>query len=285
MTEISAIANGTEGVVDASTLIARINLISHATVRTAVSRLQDDHGITDADTAFRALYTAAKRFDVKLRHVAAAVLAHDEDADAAAGEAGTAPALPFSTGRRTGAAKRSEVLADLASAAAELTAAPKVAVHLRHQLHGGVCIESQLGLGEGYRRHFSYVDDAGSAAGRAMSSCGLVRLDDVATSPIYTYADAAVLASEGVRAELAAAMCDETGREWGAVSVLFDVRHPRIDPFAVEMLQGHADSCAQWLRWYDQAVTPRIVAAVHDHARKVGAADASPVPAAAPASA
>jgi hypothetical protein len=30
------------------------------------------------------------------------------------------------------------------------------------------------------------------------------------------------------------------------------------------MLHGHADSCAQWLRWYDQAVMPMLVGAVHD---------------------
>jgi hypothetical protein len=32
------------------------------------------------------------------------------------------------------------------------------------------------------------------------------------------------------------------------------------------MLHGHADSCAQWLRWYDAVVMPALVAAVHDAA-------------------
>jgi hypothetical protein len=44
---------GDGGVVETETLIARVNLITHATVRSAVDRLQNDHRDIDADNAFR----------------------------------------------------------------------------------------------------------------------------------------------------------------------------------------------------------------------------------------
>ena len=94
----------------------------------------------------------------------------------------------------------------------------------------------------------------------------------MATSPIYTRADVAVLADEGIRAQLAVPMCDETGFNWGAVDVLFIARRPRIDPFGVDMLHGQADACAQWLRWY-LTVMPKLVAAVHRAAEATGLVD------------
>lgn len=263
-------AAGDEGVVDTETLIARVNLITHATVRSAVDRLQNDHRNIDADNAFRALYHVAKRHDVKLRHLAAAVVETEPRSDIRSLDE---PELPFQPGRRAGLPSRTDVMADLLAEAVELTSADAAAVHLRHALHGGLCIERDSGLGEGFRRQFSYVDDAGSAAGRSSARCEVVRIDDVSTSPIYTRADVAVLADEGIRAQLAVPMCDETGSNWGAVDVLFTQRHPRIDPFGVDMLHGHADACAQWLRWYDLTVMPKLVAAVHRAARATGSVD------------
>jgi hypothetical protein len=251
---------GDEQTLNEAALVAPINLISHAVVRSAVSRLQDDHGITDADNAFRALLSVAKRYDVKLRHLSAAVV----NADARPVKKSPAPALSFSLRGRGRAPKRADVLADLATTAVELFSAPAAAVQLRNGVFGGVSIESHTGLTEQFRHHFSYVEDEGSAAAYATSHCEVVRVDDVAVSPLYSFADLEVLAQSGVRAEIAVPMCDEDGRNWGAVTVMFDSRRPRVDPFAVEMLHGHADSCAQWLRWYDSEVTPKLVAAVHD---------------------
>ncbi|MGE2713290.1 GAF domain-containing protein [Mycolicibacterium litorale] len=252
---------GDEQTFNESALVAPVNLISHATVRGAVARLQDDHGIADADTAFRALLTVSQRYDVKLRHLSAAVSTTDA---ATRTTSGPAPALSFSLRGRGDAPKRSDVLADLLTTAVDLFSAPAGAVQLRDAKHGGLCIESHAGLTEQFRHHFSYLEDEGSAAAYATAHCEVVRVDDVAVSPLYSFIDMEVLAQCGVRAELAVPMCDEDGRNWGAVTVMFDSRRPRVDPFAVEMLHGHADSCAQWLRWYDQAVMPRLVDAVHE---------------------
>jgi hypothetical protein len=145
---------------------------------------------------------------------------------------------------------------------------------------GGLCIENYTGLAEQFRQHFSYVEDEGSAAADATSHCEVVRVDDVAVSPLYNFTDMEVLAQSGVRAEVAIPMCDEDGRNWGAVTVMFDARRPRIDPFAIEMLHGHADSCAQWLRWYDSEIMPVLVAAVHEVAAAlVEESDTAAVPA------
>ncbi|KUI31147.1 histidine kinase [Mycobacterium sp. IS-1496] len=251
---------GDEQTFDESALVAPINLISHAVVRNAVTRLQDDHEIINADTAFRALLTVSKRYDVKLRHLSAAVV----NADAGTRIPASAPALSFSLRGRGTAPRRSDVFADLVTTAVELFSATSAAVQLRDAAFGGVCIESHTGLPEQFRHHFSFVEDEGSAAGYATAHCEVVRVDDVAVSPLYGFTDMEVLAASGVQAEIAVPMCDEDGRNWGAVTVMFDSRRPRIDPFAVEMLHGHADSCAQWLRWYDSAVMPKLVAAVHD---------------------
>jgi hypothetical protein len=245
-------------------LMSPINLISHAAVSGAVSRLQDDHGIADADTAFRALLTVCQRYDVKLRHLSAAVVSMHTGARGATGT--PAPALSFSLRGRGSAPKRSDVFADLVTTAVDLFDTPAGAVHLRDAIFGGLCIESHAGLPEQFRHHFSYVEDAGSAAAYATTHCEVVRVDDVAVSPLYGFTDLEVLAGSGVQAEVAVPMCDEDGCNRGAVTVIFDSRRPRIDPFAVEMLHGHADSCAQWLRWYDSEVMPMLVDAVHEAA-------------------
>lgn len=260
---------------ESSMLVAPINLISHSTVRNAVVRLQEDHGIADADTAFRALLTVAQRYDVKLRHLSAAVVTTEPAART--GKASPAPGLSFSLRGRGDVPKRSAVLNDLLTTAVDLFSAPAGAVQLRGSMHGGLCIESHTGLAEQFRHHFSYVEDEGSAAAYATAHCEVVRVDDVATAPLYSFTDMEVLAQCGIRAELAVPMCDEDGRNWGAVTVMFDSRPPRIDPFAVEMLHGHADSCAQWLRWYDHAVLPKLVDAVHSVAAASGASTAEAV--------
>lgn len=255
---------GDEQAFESATLVAPINLISHATVRSAVTLLQNDHAIANADTAFRALLSVSQRHGVKLRQLSAAVLgtgATPRDAERA-----PAPALSFSLRGRGEVPKRSEVLADLLTTAVDLFATPAGVVQLRDAMHGGLCIESHTGLPEQFRHHFSYVEDRGSAAAHATAHCEVTRVDDVAVSTLYSFADMEVLAQCGVHAEVAVPMCDEDGRNWGAVTVLFDAAHPRIDPFAIEMLHGHADSCAQWLRWYDSAVMPMLVAAVRDQA-------------------
>lgn len=251
---------GDEQTFNESALVAPINLVSHVAVRNAVARLQEDHGITDADTAFRALLTVSRRYDVKLRHLSAAVA----DTEAGTRRVTSAPPLSFSLRGRGRAPKRSDVFADLVTAAVELFSAPAAAVQLRDAVFGGVCIESHTGMAERFRHHFSYVEDEGSAAAYATAHCEVVRVDDVAASPLYNFTDMEVLAQSGVRAEVAIPMCDEDGRNWGAVTVMFATRRPRIDPFAVEMLHGHADSCAQWLRWYDSEVMPTLVDAVHE---------------------
>lgn len=247
----------------AMTWVAKVNLISHASVRAAVTRLQEAHADINADNAFDALYQVSRHSGVKLRHLCAAVV---NGAEAPAGRTPAAPALSFSLRGRGAAPRPADVLADLTTTAVELTGARGGVVQLRDGLHSGLCIESHTGLGDQYRYHFSYVDDGSTAAGRATARCEVVRVDDVTVSPLHSFVDQEVLAADGVRAELAVPMCDEDGRNRGAVTVVFDDRHPHIDPFAVEMLHGHADSCAQWLRWYDAAVLPALVAAVHEGA-------------------
>lgn len=254
--------SGDEQSFNETALVAPINLISHAAVSGAVSRLQADHGIADADTAFRALLTVAQRYDVKLRHLSAAVVNAQAGGHGATGT--PAPALSFSLRGRGGAPKRSDVFADLVTTAVDLFDASAGAVHLRDAVFGGLCIESHSGVAEQFRHHFSYVEDSGSAAAYATAHCEVVRVDDVSASPLYGFTDMEVLAASVIRSEVAVPMCDEDGRNWGAVTVMFDSRRPRIDPFAVEMLHGHADSCAQWLRWYDSEVMPKLVDAVHE---------------------
>ncbi|WP_422749020.1 ANTAR domain-containing protein [Mycobacterium sp. WMMD1722] len=247
----------------ATAWVAKVNLISHASVRAAVTRLQQTHADINADNAFDALYRVSRRSGVKLRHLCAAVV---NGATAPAGKTPAAPALSFSLRGRGTAPRPADVLADLTTTAVELTGARGGAVQLRDALHGGLCIESHTGLGDQFRYHFSYLDDGATAAGRATARCAVVRVDDVRVSPLYGFADHEVLAADGIRAELAVPMCDEDGHNRGAVTVVFDAHYPHIDPFAVEMLHGHADSCAQWLRWYDTAVLPALVAAVHEAA-------------------
>ena len=257
------VRTGDEQTFDDAARVAPVNLVSHAVVRSAVARLQDDHGISDADTAFRALLTVSQRYDVKLRHLSAAVI--NADARTRGAKSALAPTLSFSLRGRGDAPKRSAVLADLLTTAVDLfNASAGGAAQLRDAVFGGLCIESHAGVAEQFHRHFSYVEADGSAAAYATAHCEVVRVDDVAVSPLYTFADMEVLADCGIRSEVAVPMCDEDGRNWGAVTVVFDSRRPRVDPFAVEMLHGHADSCAQWLRWYDSEVMPILVGAVHE---------------------
>ena len=89
---------------------------------------------------------------MKLRHLAAAVVEMEPRSDIRPLDE---PELPFQPGRRAGLPSRTDVMADLLAEAVELTSADAAAVHLRHALHGGLCIERDSGVGEGFRRQFS----------------------------------------------------------------------------------------------------------------------------------
>jgi hypothetical protein len=249
--------------------IPRVGILSRTTIRCAIERLQQLHGLLDPDSGFAALQKASQTHNVKLRSVAAAVLSAETLSKSPRKRP---PVLSFSVRGGDAQPNRTHVLHDLLHSATELSEADYGAVQLRDPVHGGLIIEGQQGFGRDFLDFFSYIDDAGTACGTTVAKRSQTFVEDVATSPIYTAQDRDVVLEAGVRSVLSTPLRDDTERVVGAVTTHFSA--PRRNPgdAAAAAIQRQADECAQWLTWYEATAMPRIITSVHNAARaaKVG---------------
>lgn len=270
----------------AAPAIPRVGLLSRRTIRAAIARVQQVHGLTDPDDGFGALQKASQAHNVKLRAVAAAFLSEREPAANGSRPRPAAPALTFSTHGADAQPNRKRILTDLMTGVSAAAGADFGIVQLRDPVHGGLIIENQHGFDRDFLDLFAYLDDTGTASGTTLARRSATAVADVATSPIYGATDRAAILAAGVRALLSVPLLDEHGDLQGAVAAIFAAPHEV--PEATETtIRRHADECARWLHWYDLVTMPRVVASVHAAARAARAAQrgtggASPTPIALP---
>ena len=258
--------------------LPRIGVLSRMTVNWAIEKLQRQYGLADPETGFSALRKASQTHNVKLRSVAAALVAAGENTVQRRSRRRGPPPLTFSERGAAAQPNRTHVLHDLLQKVTGLTGADYGVVQLRDPVHGGLVIECHHGFGRQILDHFSYLDDAGTASGTTLARGSQTFVDDVQTSPIYAHDDRQVLLAAGVRSVLSTALRHRTGGAYGAVTVHFAAPHRMPTVLVAERIQQQADECARWLRWYDSAAMPRVLAAVHAAARAGKPSETAPAP-------
>jgi hypothetical protein len=251
--------------------IPRVGTVSRSTVITAIHRLQEQHGIIDPEAAFIVLRTASQHHNVKLRVVAAALVAADADVN---GGGKTAvcepPQLSFSGCGQSPRPNRTDVLHDLMRAAIGMTGAGYGTVQLRDPVHGGLVIEGHKAFDRTFLDFFGYVEPTGCACGATLAGRCQVFVPDVESSPVFDDEERETVLRAGVRSVLSTPLRDERGIVRGVVSTHFAQPCPQLDEATVRWVQRLADECARWLRWYDKAVMPRVLRGVHEAAERVG---------------
>jgi hypothetical protein len=251
--------------------IPRIGRLSRSTVITAIHYLQEQHGIIDPEAAFLVLRRASQHHNVKLRVVAAALVAVDADVsgdgDSAACEP---PPLSFSSRTQSPRPNRTDVLHDLMRAAIGMTGAGYGTVQLRDPIHGGLIIEGHKGFDRSFLDFFSYVDGTGCGCGAMLTGRCQVFVGDVETSTVFADEERETVLRAGVRSVLSTPLRDEREIVWGAVATHFALPCDPPDEATLRWVQRLADECARWLRWYDKSVMPMVLRAVHQAAERAG---------------
>jgi ANTAR domain-containing protein len=243
--------------------LPRVGVLSRMTVNWAIEKLQRQHGLTDPGTGFAALQKASQMHNVKLRSVAAALVAAGESTVNRRHRRSGPPPLSFSERGAAAQPNRTHVLHDLLHHVTGLTGADHGVVQLRDPVHGGLVIECHTGFGRHFLDRFSYVDNAGTASGTTLACGSQTFVDDVETSTIYAFEDRQVVLTEGVRSVFSTALRHRSEGVYGAVTVTSAAPHRIPSALVAEQVQQRADECARWLRWYDNTAMPRVLAAVH----------------------
>lgn len=253
--------------VDGDEKLPRIGVLSRKTIDWAIEKLQRQYGLADPDVGFAALQKASQKHNVKLRSVAAALVATNETAARRRARRPDRPPLSFSERSAAAQPNRTHVLQDLLTSVTAITGAECGAVQLCDPVHGGLVIEGQHGFEREFLNFFGYVDHAGTACGTTLQRRTQTFVADVETSAIYAHEDRHVVLTAGVRSVLSTPLRDQTDGVRGAVTVHF--ASPRRAPTAAvaERVQIQADECARWLRWYDATTMPRVLSSVHAAAR------------------
>ncbi len=141
-------------------------------------------------------------------------------------------------------------------------------VQLRDPVNDGLTLEGQDGFDPEFVDFFGYVDDTGSACADALRSQCQTLVDEVDTSPVFTESARMVVADSGVQSVLSTPLRDHQGAVRGIASVHYSQRHTHVGEAVLTELQQLADDCGHWLHWYDTAVMPAAVAAVHSAAAR-----------------
>ena len=257
----SELGVGTDG---DGAVIPRVGRLSRSTVGCAIDMLRRRHGIADPQRAFEVLRSVSQQHNVKLRAVAAAVVGSDVTAEQSGDPTPAAPpTLTYSDLADTAMPNRTEVMRDLMRTAMNDAGADYGNVQVRDAAHGGLTIESQSGFTRDFLNFFGYVDDAGSACGVTLTEARQVVVEDVEGAPAFAEPERAMVLASGVRSVVSTPLVDEQGSVRGVVSTHFAQSHRAPDEKTLRTLQLQADDCARWLSWYDRAVMPRVLVAVH----------------------
>jgi hypothetical protein len=265
---LSGAGDPTEGLL---VTIPRIGRLSRSTVITAIRHLQEQHRIIDPEAAFMVSRTASQHHNVKLRVVAAALVAVDADVGGdSENEVCEPPPLSFSGRAQSLRPNRTDVLHDLMRAAIGMTGAGYGTVQLRDPIHGGLIIEGHKGFDRSFLDYFSYVDGTRCACGATLTGRCQLFVGDVQTSTLFADEDRETVLRAGVRSVLSTPLRDECEIVWGFVATHFARPCDPLDEATVRWVQRLADECARWLRWYDKSVMPMVLRAVHEAAERAG---------------
>jgi hypothetical protein len=235
--------------------------MSRTTVRLAMAALEDRHGL-DQNAAFDVLRDVSQRYNVKLRVLAAGMIAPHTGARSR--PAAARPQLPF-TVRGRACTNRAEVVSELMRVVISRSGAERGTVQLNDQVHGGLQLEGWRGFSQEFADTFSYVSADDTSCGQAFSDAQVV-VTDVHSSPLFSDSARETLLANDVRSCVSTPIVDSDGAVRGMVAT----HHPRLNVIPTEaelrQLRHLAGQCGSWLQWYDLLVLPTVVDAVHEAA-------------------
>jgi GAF domain-containing protein len=254
--------------------------VSRLTVRAAMSRLQQDYGIDDQDTAFSVLREASQRHNVKLRALSAVLIDAEAPAspDGGAGAPPPATPSPVSFCARAGQPhpNRTDVLSELLQAARTLTGAECGTVQLTDRIFGGLTLEGHSGFDRDFLDAFGYVGDTDTPCGLALAERRQLIVEEVVSSPMLGEAVRERLTAAGCRSVISTPMLNEQAGVCGVVSVHDRDQRPAPTETEVDRLQIMANECARWLQWYETTVLGAAATAARATAAVVGGGDSIP---------
>ncbi len=237
--------------------------MSRTTVRLAMSALQDRHGL-DENAAFGVMRDVSQRHNVKLRVVAAGMVAPQTSARPSA----TRPSLPF-TVRGRACPNRAEVVSELMRVVISRSGAERGTVQLHDQVHGGMQLEGWRGFSQAFADTFSYLSADDTSCGQTFSDAQVV-VTDVDSSPLFSESAREALLANDVRSCVSTPIVDDDGAVRGIVSTHQTRRDAVPTTTELGLLRVVAGQCGRWLQWYDNMVLPTVVAAVHEAAAAKG---------------
>ena len=261
------------------TPISRNDALSQPALPTAVGLLQLGHGIVDRHGALEVMRDAARRLDVPLEALAAALISAPPSTWGRTwgnplairpAKAGEPPRLSFASRAHEWRPNRSHVLRALLAAAMDRASTDRGTVQLLDPVYHRLTLEDHNGFDPAFVDFFSYVDDAGSACADALRNRRQTLVAEIGTSPVFTEPARAVVSTSGVRSVISTPLRDHRATVRGIVSVHYSWPHAHFGVAALAEIQHVADDCGRWLHWYDTAVIPAAVATVHTAAAQLG---------------
>jgi hypothetical protein len=253
-----------------ATAVPLASVMSRQTIRSAMDLLITRHGLDDREEAFEIMRRVSQVGNVKLRTVAAQLVARDaEQHDDASSVRSKVPRPPQMTFARVGLSakiNRSAVLAELMQVARKLAGAQGATVQTVDAVHGGLLIEKYDGFDQAFIDYFSYLDNADCTCGSALADAKQFVLPDVAVGGLYDPASQAVMIGGGARCVISTPLRDSKNRVVGVVTSHHPAAHQLPNQATLKRIQGYADDAGRWLQWHDAVVMPLMLNAVHSRA-------------------
>jgi len=258
-------------------LILRAQLRSRPLISQAQGILQERYRLPDADAAFGLLRDSSQRYNVKLRNLAAAVVAAPRPEPGAAQwfphrARRPSPTLRFLPGVRPDRLDRNTVLRTVLSRALAVGATGMGNVQVVDPGMGGLRIEEHQGFGEEFLDFFAHVESAHADGTGTICALAAERGTRVAsrisTDPIFSEQAREVILATGSRMAHSVPMLGASGRCVGVFS-LHQPGPPRdLTDSQASRLEGIAGQAGRWLEWHQRTVVLDALEHLHREASK-----------------
>ncbi|MEU5159445.1 ANTAR domain-containing protein [Streptomyces sp. NPDC020875] len=252
----------------------RRQLHSRVVIAQAQGILQGRYAIGDGQLALRLLKEVAQSRNLRLRHLAASlVAARVPVASAESWFPGRARRLPpratFLSARRAATANRSEALSALLDRALATAGAGMGVIRLADPLSGTTRPEAHRSPDDSFLSAWELADDTAPAHcvhGRAVPVTAL----DVTGDPLHAPAVRAALLASGARTRHSVPLTAPDGRILGELSVHHGAPGVILGSGALRELVDLGREAGAWLEWHHRTVVLDALEELHTRARDLG---------------
>jgi anti-anti-sigma factor len=235
----------------------------------AMGMLVERYLLPDGDAAFALLRACSQRHNLKLRFLAAAVVAAPRPRSPGGmwfpGRVRHAvPATAFLHRRDVEPTNRSSVLDAVLGEAMRCTGVRRAHLQLVDPALDVLVLEKHSGLGEEFTDYFAHVGTHGTACAAARHSGERVTVLDVASDPIFAgRRSREVSLAAGSRSVQSTPVLNAAGRCVGVVSTHASQPGRRLSQGAERRVDVLVRETAEWLAWYQRTVVLDALEALH----------------------